>query len=77
MATPPMILHTSKRLNAFANPVPTDEMAKRKAAAISSFLRPNRSLRVPEINAPMRQPTRAQLIAHPCWLAVVRWKNFS
>ena len=65
MATPPNMRHSTNQENVGAQPVSVEETAKRKPARIKSFLRPYLSLRPPEISAPARQPSRAQLLAQP------------
>src|SRR5690349_21619329 len=65
IAVPPSIRHPMNSLKRPAQPVSTEEMAKRKAEKISSFLRPNLSLTAPASRDPARQPSKAQLLAHP------------
>ena len=77
MATPPAIRQTTNTAKEPAHPVSTDETAKRSAAARSSFLRPNRSLSAPVTSEPTRQPSSAQVFAHPISAAVVRSKHLS
>src|ERR1035441_3347156 len=74
MATPPAIRQVTNRLNVFDQPVRMEETAKRSAAAISIFFRPMRSLSAPEIMDPSRQPSRAQLFAHPMSCALLSKK---
>ena len=47
-------------------PVAYAETMKMMAAVVSNRLRPSLSARVPAVMAPVRQPTRAMLIASPC-----------
>ena len=65
IATPPKMRNTTNQAKAGAQPVSTDETANSRAAATSSRLRPNLSLRPPVRTAPARQPSRAQLFAQP------------
>ncbi len=65
MATPPKIRQPTKTKRVGASPLPMEVTPKSKAEKINSFLRPQRSLRAPAASAPARQPTNAQLLAHP------------
>ena len=77
MAMPPMIRQMTKTRYVPAMPVPSAEMVNRIAANRSSRFRPKRSLSAPEITAPSRQPTRAQLFAQPTSKDEVKLKYFS
>ena len=65
MLTPPRIRQTTKTGKVLANAMPMDEATKLKAAAMSTGLRPKRSLSQPDTSAPPRQPSSAQLCAQP------------
>ena len=65
MANPPMRRNTLNSPNVSAAPVPTAVQMNSPAASINMGLRPNLSLSLPALNAPMRQPINALLMAHP------------
>ena len=77
IATPPQIRQARNVAKELTDPVPIELTVNSKAAAISSRFRPNRSLKIPEVTAPNRQPMRALLMAQPTSTGVTRWKNFS
>src|ERR1017187_7356318 len=77
MATPPAIRQVTKRLKVFDQPVRTEEIAKRSAAAISIFFRPMRSLSAPEVIDPSKHPSSAQLLAQPISCALLNSKYLS
>ena len=65
MLTPPRIRHATNAVKLPAKAIPIDETTKLSAEAISTGLRPKRSLMAPETSAPARQPKSAQLCAQP------------
>ena len=71
MATPPSMRQVINWLKLPAQPVSSDETPKRQAEKTSSFLRPNLSLSPPARSEPARQPSSAQLLAHPLKVASV------
>ncbi len=65
MPSPP-IQRTRLKVTKFqARAVPIAETVNSRPARINSRLRPNRSLSVPAMTAPNRQPISALLIARP------------
>jgi len=69
MPRPPSQRKKTNVLNSLARAVPMAETVKKMDARISRRLRPNLSLRRPDMMAPTMQPTRALLMAHPTRLA--------
>ena len=65
MPTPPRMRHMTKAGKDAAKAMPSDETTKFAAAAMRIGLRPKRSLSAPDASAPARQPSKAQLCAHP------------
>ena len=74
MAMPPTMRQATNAVKEYAHPVSREETAKSTAARMSSFLRPKRSLMAPETMEPIKQPTRAQLMAQPMSSSLVSWK---
>ena len=78
MANPPMRRNTLNHPKEFAAPVPMAVQINSPAATIRIGLRPNRSLNFPALNAPMRQPINALLMAQPCIVGLFAiWKYCS
>jgi hypothetical protein len=65
MAAPPAIRQHTNALKLYAQPVKTEETANSNAHAINNLFRPNLSLKAPERREPAKQPSNAQLFAHP------------
>ena len=61
-----MKIETLKKVKELAAPVPIAVQIKSPAANVRTGFRPKRSLIFPALNAPIRQPISALLIAHPC-----------
>ena len=66
MAKPPTKRNTLKKVKECTAPVPTAVQINNPAAKIKIGLRPKRSLSLPALSAPNKQPIKALLIAHPC-----------
>ena len=79
MARPPKIRQTTKMQNedSPANPVPSEEIAKRNADNTSNRLRPKRSLRTPEANAPDQASDAVRAMRHGCQPAAAMLRSVS
>ena len=71
MATPPVMRQPINAPKLPAKAVNADDTAKNTADSRSNFFRPKRSAAHPATSEPIRQPSRAQLLAHPIERAVV------
>jgi len=62
---PPIIRNMTNSVSVCAIAEPSAEIRKRRAAKIRVVLRPARSLNIPARGTPRKQPTKAELAAHP------------
>ena len=66
MPTPPTKRAKLNKVKSLNNPVAMADTVNRMADSMSKGLRPYLSAAAPATMAPMRQPTRAVVIATPC-----------